>query len=404
VPEAEVKPFLALTEAKLIRGDKFEEALRVGLKAILCSPNFLYLRNTPGKLDDHQLAARLSYFFWSSMPDETLFELANKKALNTPEELRAQVERMLKHPKSSAFTEHFTGQWLSLRNLKATDPDAKLYPEFDPLLEYSMPKETHLFFEEILKNDRSALEFVHSDWSIINNRLAVHYGIPGVKGQEFRKVSLPANSHRGGVLTQASVLKVTANGTTTSPVLRGAWVLDRILGKPAPLPPNDIPAIEPDVRGATTIREQLAKHRSQATCASCHSRIDPPGFALESFDVIGGWRDNYRVTPSAKYKPTGSYDGRGVNFAYGPRVSPADELADGRKFQNIDGFKKLLLEDPDQIVRNLAQKLVVYSTGHGIEPADRAAVDQIVAAAKAKNYGFRTLIHEIVQSETFRNK
>ena len=400
----EIAPFVSLVDAQLRAGANVDDAIRVGFKAILCSPKFLYLRNTPGKLTDHELACRLSYFFWSTMPDDALFDLAGKGKLNDPAELHNQVERMLNHPKAKAFTENFTGQWLNLRNIKATDPDAKLYPEFDPLLEYSMSRETQLYFEEILKRDRSALEFVASDWSILNNRMAVHYGIPGVQGQEFRKVQLPAGSHRGGVLTQASVLKVTANGTTTSPVLRGAWVLDRILGKPASPPPNDIPAIEPDVRGTITIREQLAKHRNQAACASCHARIDPPGFALENFDVIGGWRTNYRVTPSAKFKPTATYDSRGVYFAEGPKVTAGDELPDGRRFENIDGFKKLLLTDPDQIVRNLAQKLVVYSTGHGIEPSDRENIEKIVAGAKAKNWGFRTLIHEIVRSETFRNK
>jgi hypothetical protein len=311
---------------------------------------------------------------------------------------------MLNDPKARAFTENFTGQWLNLRNIKATDPDANLYPEFDPLLEYSMPLETYHFFEEILKNDRSLLEFVHSDWSMLNGRLADHYGIAGVKKQHFRKVALPAHLHRGGVLTQAGVLKVTANGTGTSPVVRGVFVLDRILGKPVAPPPGDVPAIEPDIRGAVTIREQLARHRSVPACASCHTRIDPPGFALESFDPIGGWRENYRVTGSRKYRPRKTFDGRVVAYADGPKVQCADRMPGGKPFANIDGLKKLLLEDPDQIARALTQRLLVYATGHGLELTDRETVEKIVAAVRTRKYGFRTLLHEIVRSEAFRRK
>jgi hypothetical protein len=239
---------------------------------------------------------------------------------------------------------------------------------------------------------------------MLNGRLAEHYGIPGVKKQHFRKVKLPPRLHRGGVLTQASVLKVTANGTTTSPVLRGVFVLDRILGKPARLPPSNVPAIEPDIRGAVTIRDQLARHRSVPTCATCHTRIDPPGFALESFDVIGGWRENYRVTGSRTYRPRKTYDGLPVKYADGPRVQCADVAPDGRRFANIDNFKKILLDDPDQIARALTRRVLVYATGHGLELADKEMVDGIVATVRAKKYGFRTLLHEIVQSDAFRRK
>jgi hypothetical protein len=404
VTDADLKPLLALVRARLAKGYKFHEALRVALTAVLCSPDFLYLKLTPGRLGDFELASRLSYFLWSTMPDQKLLELAGRGELGRAEVLRAQVERMLSDPKARAFTENFTGQWLNLRNLKATEPDANLYPEFDALLEYSMPLETYHFFEEVVKNDRSVLEFVHSDWSMLNGRLAEHYGIRGVKKQHFRKVALPPGLHRGGVLTQASVLKVTANGTTTSPVVRGVFVLDRILGKPVSPPPSNVPAIEPDIRGAASIRDQLARHRSVPACASCHRRIDPPGFALESFDVIGGWRDNYRVTGSRKYVPRKKYDDRPVAYADGPRVQCADMTADGRRFANIDAFKKLLLQDRDQIARALTERLLVYATGHGVELADRETVEKIVTAVRAKKYGFRTLIHEVVQSEAFRRK
>jgi hypothetical protein len=236
---------------------------------------------------------------------------------------------------------------------------------------------------------------------MLNARLAKQYGIPGVEGTEFRKVALPPDSHRGGVLTMASVLKVTANGTTTSPVLRGAWVLDRILGTPPPKPPADVEAIEPDIRGATTIREQLAKHRSNAMCASCHVKIDPPGFALESFDVIGGWRDHYRSVGAGK--PV-TVNGNRVRYLNGPAVDPGDVLPDGRRFANIDQYKQLLLSDKDQLARGLTQKLLAYGTGAAPTTTDQAEVEKIVQNVRDKNYGFRSLIHEIVESQIFQSK
>ena len=292
----DVAPFVAIVQAKLAEGYSFEPAMRAALKGVLISPEFLFLRERPGKLDDFALACRLSYFLWSTMPDDELFTLAEQQKLSRPDVLRQQVERLLASPKAAAFTENFVGQWLALREIDATEPSHILYPEFDHLLKVSMIRETELFFDEVLKNDLSLTNFVASDFTMLNGRLARHYGIPGVDGWEFQKKTLPPGSHRGGVLTMASVLKVTANGTTTSPVLRGAWVLDRILGTPPPPPPDNVPAIDPDIRGARTIREQLAKHRSIESCAACHRKIDPPGFALESFDCIGGWRDNYRAT------------------------------------------------------------------------------------------------------------
>ena len=231
-----------------------------------------------------------------------------------------------------------------------------------------MVKEVYLFFDEVLKNDLSLTNFVASDFTMLNGRLAEHYGIPGVEGLEFRKVSLPPDSHRGGVLTMAGVLKVTANGTTTSPILRGAWVLDRILGTPPPKPPVDVEAVEPDIRGATTIREQLAKHRQVAACAGCHAKIDPPGFALENFDVIGGWREHYRSIGDGE--PV-TVDGRRMRYQNGPPVDAADVLPDGRRFRNIDEYKQLLLADKDQLARALAEKLLTYATGAPPTTADR---------------------------------
>jgi len=389
-----------LAGSGLKQGRTFEDALRLGLKAVLCSPDFLYLKTSPGRLNDFELACRLSYFLWSTMPDDPLLELAAKGQLGTPDTLHAQVERMLNDPRAHAFTENFTGQWLNIRDVFATTPEMSLYRDYDDLLGQSMVRETHLFFEEMLKGDRNLLEFIHSDWSFLNERLAQHYGIAGVKGHSFRKVGLPADSHRGGVLTQASVLKVTANGLATSPVRRGAFVLDRILGTPPRQPPEDVEAIEPDVRGATTIRAQLAKHRENGGCANCHRQIDPPGFALENFDVIGHWRDRYRI-----------YANDQTGMGNGPRqtkdgalVDSADELARNGKFGNIDEFKTLLLQDEKQIARSLTEKVLVFATGHKIESADRDTLEKIVASVQAKKYGFRTLIHEVVQSDTFRNK
>lgn len=407
VSEEMQKQFVAGVHDKLDKGYTFFDAMTYGYKSILASPHFLLLTepvaNGP-KLDDYALASRLSYFLWSTLPDEELLALAKKGELSKPAVLRAQVERMLGSPLAKRFTENFVGQWLDLRKINATIPDPHLYGDFDGTLLWAMPRETTFFFEEVLKNDRSLLEFVDSDWTMLNERLAKHYGIPGVFGNDLRKVALPPGSHRGGVMTHASILKVTADGTRTSPVLRGKWVLEKIVGKPPAPPPPDVPSIEPDIRGATTIRQQLDKHRNVASCASCHVHIDPPGFALENFDPIGGWRDFYRATtrtPKGVVNIPG-YTGR--PFFRGPDVETGGFTPDGKTFTNIDDYKKILLADKDQIARNLTQKLLVYATGADIQFADREIVEEIVIALRAKNYGFRTLIHQVVQSRVFLNK
>lgn len=397
----DVAPFVSIVQAKLSGGYTFELAMRAALKGVLISPEFLFLREKPGKLDDFALGCRLSYFLWSTMPDDELFTLAEQQKLSQPDVLRQQVERLLAHPKAATFTENFVGQWLGLREIDATEPSHIVYPEFDHLLKVSMIRETELFFDEVLKHDLSLTNFVASDFTILNGRLGKHYGIPGVVGWEFHKTALPPDSHRGGMLTMASVMKVTANGTTTSPVMRGAWVLDRILGTPPPPPPDGVAAIDPDIRGATTIREQLAKHRTDAACASCHSKIDPPGFALESFDCIGGWRDWYRVTGNGG--PV-TVDGRRMPYHKGKPVDPSNVTEDGQPFQNIDEFRKLLLRDKDQLARSLTTKLLTYSTGGAPTKADRPEIEAIVARVRDKNYGFRSLVHEVVQSGLFQSK
>lgn len=415
VTDDDIKPFLARVRSKLEQNDSFEQALRVGLRAVLVSPDFLFLREKilPSEmpapdgdatkvarrmaLDDFALASRLSYFLWSSMPDDELLALAGEGKLSRPETLRGQVERMLGDPKAAAFTENFAGQWLSLRAIDSTQPDPTLYPEYDDVLRISMLKEAYGFFDEVLKKNLSLTNFVASDFAMLNDRLARHYGIPGVEGLDIRKVDLPPGSHRGGVLTMASVLKVTANGTTTSPIIRGAWVLDRILGTPPPKPTVDVEAVEPDIRGSTTIRNQLEKHRNNPACATCHVTIDPPGFALESFDVIGGWRERYRSVGDGEAVP-------GRRYKNGPAVDAGDTLPDGRKFANIDEFKSRLLENKDQLARALADKLLTYATGASPTIADRPKLDTIVGKVREKKYGFRELIHEIVQSEVFQSK
>jgi hypothetical protein len=400
VTDEDVKPYVTLVKAKLADKQTFEQAVRVGLLAIMIAPDFLFLREQPGKLDDFALASRLSYFLWSTMPDDELLTLAEQKKLSQPDTLRQQVERMLHSPKAVAFTENFVGQWLSLRQIDDTEPSFLLYREFDHLLKVSMIRETELFFEEVLKSDLSLTNFVASDFSMLNGRLAKHYGIPGVDGSwDFRKVTLPKDSHRGGVLTMASVLKVTADGTTTTPVKRGAWVMDRIVGKPPPDPPADVPSIQPDTRGTTTIREQLAKHRS-GTCAACHARFDFAGFALESFDVIGGYRENYRALGVKAV----IVDGQRMHYGLGKKVDPSDVMPDGQHFQNVDEFKQLLLKDKDQLARSLTEKLLIYATGGALQAADKPEVEAIIGKIRDKNYGFQTLIHEIVQSKVFQTK
>jgi hypothetical protein len=401
---------------KLDQKYSFYDAMMFGYKLILSSPDFLFLMDSSNakvseqgdlasaKLDDYSLAERLSYFLWCSGPDDELIALATKGELSKPAVLRAQVERMLKAPRASRFTENFVGQWLDLRKIDFTIPDPQLYSDFDYLLLWAMPRETQSFFDEVLRNDLSLINFIDSDWTMLNERLAALYGIPGVNGNTFRKVMLPPDSHRGGVMTHASVCKVTADGTRTSPVLRGKWILERILGKPPSPPPPDVPAIEPDIRGATTIRQQLDKHRNTPACATCHIHIDPPGFALENYDPIGNWREFYRATERRKEYPQSLLPTSGRGVYRGLDVEQGGVTPEGKPFKDLADYKKLLLEDKDQLARSLTQKLIIYATGADIQFADREVVEQIVAKLRAKDYGFRSLVHEVVQSRVFLNK
>ena len=362
-------------------------------------------RNSPGRHDDQALACRLSYFFWNSLPDEQLTKLAESGKLHEPNVLHAEVERLLKDARSQRFIEDFLGQWLKLRQIAATDPDKKLYPEFNPYLQDSMVAETRAFFRELIEKNLDASHLVRSDFAMLNEKLATHYGIAGVSGSQIRRVPLPPNHPRGPFLTQAAILKITANGTTTSPVPRGAFVMARLLGQEPDPPPPNIPAIEPDVRGAKTIREQLDKHRADITCASCHAKMDPPGFALEAFDVIGGWRDRYRSIGEGDAAPRGSIDPFiGISFKLGPPVDASGVLPDERAFKEITEFQSLLAADATRLLKNLAQQLAIYGTGRDIAFSDRDEINAIVANTQKNGGGVRTLIHEVIQSRLFQTK
>ncbi|QOV91115.1 DUF1592 domain-containing protein [Humisphaera borealis] len=406
VEPAEVARFTKVIDAALASGSTFTDAMIAGYTGVLCSPEFICVEEKPGKLDDFAVATRLSLFLWNTAPDDTLRQLAAKGKLRKPGVLAAQVDRLLADPRSRQFVEAFLDYWLDLRKIEATSPDSILYPDYylDDLLVESAKDETHLFFTEMLKADLPARNVVASDFAMLNERLAKHYGIEGVQGVALRKVALPKGSPRGGIMTQASVLKVTANGTTTSPVLRGVWVMERILGMPPPPPPPSVPAVEPDIRGAVTIRQQLDKHRDIASCAACHVKIDPAGFALESFDVLGGWRDKYRAVGDGAAETGFGKNGQKFTFHKGPAVDASGQLPDGRKFADVIELKRQLLTNERQIARNLASQFIVYATGAPIGFGDRAKVEAILDRTAPKQFGTRSLIHAIVESELFLNK
>jgi hypothetical protein len=399
------KSYLAQVEKRLTAGDCFESAMRWVYRAALCSPDFLYLAEPAAPLDDYALASRLSYFLWGSLPDDQLTKLAANGDLRKPAILNREIERLLEDPKSDRFVTDFVGQWLKLYKIAATDPDKKLYPEFSTFLQNSMVAETEAFFRELIEKDLDASHLIDSDFAMLNEKLAVHYGIEGVTGSQIHRVDLPADSPRGGFLTQGAILKITANGTTTSPVPRGAFVLDRLLGTPPEPPPPNIPAVEPDVQGTTTIRELLDKHRADTACAGCHAKLDPPGFALESFDVIGGYRDRYRSLGNGDPAERGSIDPFiGIGFKLGPPVDSSGQFADGRKFSSVVELQHILRKDPTPLLQNMTRQLAVYSSGRDLSFSDRDQVAALVAAAQKKGGGLRSLIHELVQSPLFQTR
>lgn len=409
--EKDVSDFMSIFNAALAKGNNFTESLIMSYSAVLCSPKFIYLNENPGELDDTALATRLSYFLHNSRPDTQLMTLAKQSSLQNDVTIKAQIDRLLSDEKSDRFVNAFLDYWLDLRNLNANSPDENLYNDYylDDFLAESTLDETRAFFKELLQNDMPAKNIIDSDFAMLNGRMATHYSISGVKGAGFRKVELPKDSVRGGFMTQASVLRVTANGTNTSPVMRGVWVNERIIGKVPPPPPPSVPAVEPDTRGATTIRELLAKHRSNASCNSCHEKIDPAGFALESFDIYGGWRDKYRALPEEETKDIPRVPGFGKNgqpFAFfeAQKVDASGQLPSGEKFKDIREFKEILLKDERQIARNLVNQLVTYATGAHPRFGDRPEIERILDRAKASEYGIKTIIKELAVSKLFRNK
>lgn len=397
----EIATFVDLAKPALKDDREFQDVLQIPLRSMLTSPQFLMFDGKPGKLDDFALANRLSYFLWKSMPDDELFEIARSGKLSDSKVLRQQTERMLNDPKSNRFIKDFVGQWLWIYKVNATTPDDGLYPEFDELLSEAIPHETELFFGELLKENLSLTNLIDSDFTFLNRRLAEHYRVPNIKGQHFRKVQLPEDSLRGGLLTQAAILKTTANGTTTSPVLRGNFVLTNLLGTPPSPPPPNIGSIEPDTRGKTTIREILKAHRKIQTCNQCHREIDPPGFALESFDPIGGFRRVYRA------------DGGTSNFGgfivknrpkRGPKVDSSGTTSDGKKFEGIQDYKQHLISQKETIARHFVSRVIVYATGAEIQFADRPTVKAILDRTKSNDYPVKEIVHEVIQSKLFRHK
>jgi hypothetical protein len=332
--------------------------------------------------------------------------LARQGTLRDPDTQRAEADRLLDRPESKRFVAAFLDSWLKLDEINDTDPDRQLYPEYagDWWLVNSMVEESHLFFADLIAHNRPARNVIDAKYTFADERLARHYRIPGVFGPAFRRITLPEKSPYGGILTQASVLKVTANGTVTSPVLRGVYVMEKLLGDPPSPPPPSVPAVEPDIRGASTIRELLKKHREDPSCASCHQKIDPPGFALESFDVMGRRRENYRsLGQGERIEGVGRSGNEFVHYI-GKEVDASGQTPKGEPFDDILQFKKLLLADEEAIARNLTEQLVVYATGAEVAFADREAVSAILEKSRASEFGVRTLIHEIIQSSLFLRK
>ncbi len=387
---------LPLVERQLTAGATFVAALRTGLLAALSSKDFLYLvegASAPGaaRLNDFELASRLSYFLWSSLPDERLMQLAAQGALHRPEVLGEEARRMLADPRAAAFADAFPRQWLHLRQVGQFAPDRKLYPDYDDYLESSMVAESTSFFAEVLHHDLGLREFLDSDWTMLNGRLAEHYGVPGVEGEAMRRVALRPQDHRGGLLTQGAILSMTSDGTRHRPVHRGKWVLSNVLGKPPPPPPANVPPLGTTAanQAKLSLREKLALHRADGTCASCHRKIDPLGLAFEHYDAIGRWRTTEAVR-----------DGQGQD----PAIDASGELPDGRAFADEAGLKHLLVDDLDRCGAAFTEKLATYALRRGMTIADRALLADLAARSKAHGWRLADLIRLLVTSELFQER
>jgi len=389
VASAEVDGLSRFLDLAQKEGDTFEQGVQLALQAILVSPHFLFrIERHPAPTDptanrqisDFELASRLSYFLWSSMPDETLFTLAEQSGLRKPGVLAAQVRRLLLDPKAEAFTENFAGQWLHLRNLESVKPDPDRFPGFDDKLRQAMHQETKMFFETVVREDRSILDFLDGRFTFLNERLARHYGIPGIEGEQFRRVTLDGEQ-RGGILTHASILTVTSYPTRTSPVVRGLWVLENFLAAPPPPPPPDVPQLKEEEIGATmSLRTQLEKHRADPNCAVCHVKMDALGFGLENYDAIGQWR---------------THDGK---FP----VDAAGRLPDGKSFSKPSQLRQILKSDRDSFARCVTEKVLTYALGRGLERYDGPVVAAISRKLAGNNHRFSTLVLEVVNSMPFQ--
>jgi hypothetical protein len=389
VTDDDLKTPLALYRQGHAEGG-FDAGIEMALVSVLINPQFLFRierdppqlpAGTPYRIDGLELASRLSYFLWSSAPDAALLDLAAAGELQRPEVLRAQVRRLLADERSRSLVSNFAGQWLYLRNLEAVTPDMRLFPDFDDNLRQAFRQETELFFESLIREDRSVLDLIRSDYTFLNERLAKHYGIPHVYGSRFRRVRLDEATHRGGLLRHGSILSVTSYATRTSPVLRGHWVLKNLLGMAPPPPPADVPALaEKTILGALTVRERLQQHRENRACAVCHDQMDPIGFALENFDAVGRWRETEDEQP---------LEARG-------------SLLGGKEFDGVSGLEQALFEQPDLVARTLTEKLLTFALGRGIEYYDAPAIRKIVRDAREDHYRFSKLILGIAESIPFQ--
>jgi mono/diheme cytochrome c family protein len=388
VKKDDVERLLRLYRMARKQGDDHDKGVELMVQAVLVSPHFLFRIESdpqPGNpelvhpVSEHELATRLSYFLWSTMPDDELFRKAEEGTLR--KELDQQVKRMLADPKSKSLVENFAGQWLMTRNLKAMSPDPGVYPRFDDRLRQAMIQETELFFAEIVREDRSILDFIDADFTFVNERLADHYGIKGVRGPEFRKVKLE-DGQRGGILTQASLLTVTSNPTRTSPVKRGKWIMENILNTPPPPPPPGAGELSEDKKAveSASLRERMELHRKDPNCATCHARMDPLGFAFENYDGIGAWR-----TMDGKFK-----------------IDAAGTLPGGRGFKGAGELKKILKERKNEFSRCLAEKLLTYAVGRGVEYGDKCVLDDLVKVVEQKDYRFSALVLAVVKCEPFQ--
>ena len=403
VSDEDLQMFESLIQRQLEKGATFIEAMLAGYKAFLASGDFIYLRE-PERADDHfAIASRLSHFLTNSRPDARLLKLADSRQLRDAQTLKEETLRLIAGTGFERFVKNFTDYWLSLRHVRRDDPDIRLFPEyrFDEYLVESMERETRTFFAAMIRDNLPSSALVKTDFVFANDRLARHYHLPALTGSAMRRVALPAGSPFGGLLTQAAVLKVSANGTNTSPVVRGAWVMERLVGQPPPPPPAKVPAVEPDIRGAKTIRDLLAQHTKSKSCAACHAKFDPVGLALENFDVLGGWRARYRGVEEGERITGIDRAGHDYSYTLAAEVNSAGDLLDGSHFENITDLKTILAANSRQLARNLLHQFTIYATGTPVRFSDRREIESMLDACEKDGYGVRDLLLALVQSKIF---